>query len=104
VPILAKESGELNTFGIFVRLEAKSGDAQGHIGSMRVKAIKQHPQKLRTCQQRGTSPGFWQPTSVHGRPFRITCSPQSDISSTPSPISSIVMACRKDWHSRCTFP
>src|SRR5260370_843815 len=32
----------------------------------------------------------------------MACSSQSDTSSTPSAISSIAMACRKDWHSHCT--
>jgi hypothetical protein len=54
VPILAKESDELNTLGIFVRPEAKSGNPHGHIGSMRIKATKQHPRNLHTCRQHGT--------------------------------------------------
>ena len=33
----------MTTSGIFVRLEAKSGDPHGHVGSMRIKATKQHP-------------------------------------------------------------
>jgi quinol monooxygenase YgiN len=32
----------------------------------------------------------------------MACSSQSDASSTPSAISSIAMAFRKDWHSYCT--
>jgi hypothetical protein len=92
----------MTTLGIFVRLEAKPGNPHAHVGSMRVKATKQHPQNLRTCRQHGTWPGFWQLASVHGCPFCMACSPQSDTSSTPSAISSIAMACRKDWHSRCT--
>jgi quinol monooxygenase YgiN len=31
------------TLGIFVRLEAKAGNPRGHVGSMRIKATKQHP-------------------------------------------------------------
>jgi quinol monooxygenase YgiN len=87
---------------ICIRLEDKSGNLLGHVGSMRVKATKQHPQDLRTCRQHGTWPGFWQLASVHGFRFCMTSSKQLDISSTPSAISSIAMAWWKDWHSRCT--
>jgi quinol monooxygenase YgiN len=88
--------------GILVRLEAKFGNPHGHVGSTRVKATKQHPQNLRICRRHGTWPGFWQPASVHGRSSCMACSPQSDTSSTPSVISSIAMACCKDWQLRCT--
>jgi hypothetical protein len=48
----------MTTLGISVRLEAKAGDPHGHLGSMRFKARKRHPQNLRTCRQHGTWPGF----------------------------------------------
>jgi quinol monooxygenase YgiN len=38
-----KESDEMITLGIFVRLEAKSGSPHGHVGSMPIKATKRHP-------------------------------------------------------------
>ena len=41
---------------ICVRLEAKSDNLHGHVGSMRVKATKQHPQNLCTYRQHGTWP------------------------------------------------
>jgi hypothetical protein len=82
-----------------VRLEAKSGNPNGHIGSMHVKATKQN---LRTCREHGTWPGFWQLASAPGGPLRIACRSQLDTSSTLSAISSIATAYRKDWHSRCT--
>jgi len=78
----------------FVLLKARLGNPYRHDSQMRIKAAKQHPQYLRTCRQHGILPGFWQPASVHGRPFCMACSSQSDISCTPSIISSIVMACR----------
>jgi hypothetical protein len=92
----------MNTPGIFVRPEANSENPHGHIGSMHVNATIQPPQNLRTRQEHGTWPGFWQLASVHECPFCMASSPRSDISSTPSTISSTAMACRKDWHSRCT--
>ena len=88
--------------GTFVRLDAKSSNPNGHIGSMRIKATRQHSQSLRTCRQHGTWPGFWQPASVHGRPLCAACSWQPDTSSTLSGICSIAMAHRRDWHARCT--
>ena len=33
----------MTTLGIFVRLKAKVGNPRGHVGSMRIKATKQHP-------------------------------------------------------------
>ena len=33
----------MTTLGIFVMLEAKSGNPHGHVGSMRFKATKPHP-------------------------------------------------------------
>ena len=93
----------MNTLDVFVRPEAKLGNPHGHIGSTCIKATKQHPQKPRTCRRHGTRPGFWHLASAHGCPNCMACALQSDISSTSSTISSIANACRKDWHSRCTF-
>jgi quinol monooxygenase YgiN len=92
----------MNTPGRLVRLEAKAGNPHGQIGSMRIKAAKQHPQNLHTCRQHGTWPGFWQLASVHRYSFCIACFPQLEISSAPSTISSIAKDCSEDWHSRCT--
>jgi hypothetical protein len=93
----------MTTSCILVRLEAKSGNPNGYIGAMCVKATKQHTQNRRTCREHGTWPGFWQLASAPGCPYRIAFRSQLGTSSTPSTISSIAMARRKDWHSHCTF-
>jgi quinol monooxygenase YgiN len=38
-----KDSDEMIPLGIVVRLAAKAGNPRGHVGSMRIKATKQHP-------------------------------------------------------------
>jgi hypothetical protein len=50
----------MTTSCILARLDAKSGNPNGHIGSMRVTATNQHPQDLRACLEYVTWPGFWQ--------------------------------------------
>jgi quinol monooxygenase YgiN len=42
-PFWPKASDEMIPLGIFVRPAARAGNPRGHVGSMRVKATKQHP-------------------------------------------------------------
>jgi len=42
-PFWPKESDEMIPLGIFVRPAARTGNPRGHVGSIRIKATKQHP-------------------------------------------------------------
>jgi hypothetical protein len=42
-PFWPKESDQMIPLGIFVRPKEKTGNPRGQVGSMRIKATKQHP-------------------------------------------------------------
>jgi hypothetical protein len=96
-----KEESEMTTCRVLLSPGAKAGTHRDQASSARIRTANQHPQDYRR-RQHGTRPGFWQPASVHGRPFGMPCSSRSVRSSMLSAISLMAMACRADWHARCS--
>jgi quinol monooxygenase YgiN len=91
----------MTTLSILVSPGAEAGTLRGPVNSARIKTANQRSQDCRSCRQHGNWPGFWHLASVYGRPFCKTYSSQSDASSMFSATSSIAVARRRLWHSRC---